>query len=596
MHTLPRMRDLRVDLASFQGPLDLLLYLVQQEEVDIYEISLARIADRFLETCRAHVQSLDVDAAGEYLVLASQLLVLKSRALLPRDTPVDLEDIDPRLDLVRQLLEYRDFKRVSEELSERADVQANRLPVRVQGPERKPLAEEDLEVDLFSLVEAFRRLMKETGDDSTVAMPRERLPITHFVEVMFDRLSTQGGVLTFEEMLAGRRDRTYVIGAFLALLELIKLNKILVLQDGLGEIRIQVREEGMHVQDAVDKDLAAEALDRPQMGESARIRIVFMGSPAFAVQILESLVGAGMAPVLVVTPPSKPTGRGRRRKEVEVARSAEMLQLAVHRTGDVNGRTSREAVEEATPDVIVTAGFGQKLGSALLSLPKHGCINVHGSLLPRYRGASPVFAALRDGATKTGVTVFEMNEEWDQGAVVAMHELPLEGDETKDEVTDALSKVGADLLVRVLPDYVAGKLEPQVQDSEHASYAKRLTKEEGKIPWEKSALEIKNHVRSVTAWPGAQTAWQPKVKHEPLPLLVVESQVLEPGEPAAPDEPGTPPPVRPGTVLSAGVEGIDVACGQGVLRVLKVRPSGGRVMAVRDFLNARRVVAGDRFL
>jgi len=101
------MKDLRVDLASFQGPLDLLLYLVQQEEVDIYEVSIARIADRFLAICRAEVQSLDVDEAGEFLVMASQLLVLKSRALLPRDEPVDLEEIDPRLDLVRQLLEYR---------------------------------------------------------------------------------------------------------------------------------------------------------------------------------------------------------------------------------------------------------------------------------------------------------------------------------------------------------------------------------------------------------------------------------------------------------------------------------------------------------
>ncbi len=590
------MADLRVDLASFQGPLALLLYLVQQEEVDVYDISVARIADRFLETVRGQVQSIDMDEAGEYLVLASQLLVLKSRALLPRDTPLDLDEIDPRFDLVRHLLEYRDFKRVSEELGERASVQGARHPVRVGGPDPVPKGDEALEVDLYGLVAAFQRLLKETGADTAVAVPKERLPITHFVEVLFDRLSAGGGRLSFEELLVGHRDRTYVIGAFLALLELIKLHKILVVQDGFGEIQVQAREEGFEMQDAVDRDLATEALDQPEPGAGPRLRVVLMGSPAFAVQVLESLVGAGMAPVLVVTPPSRPSGRGRRRTEVPLARAAEKLNLPLHRTSDVNVRSSREAVEEAKPDVVVTAGFGQKLGSALLTLPPKACVNVHGSLLPAYRGASPVQAALRDGADRTGVTLFVMDEELDRGPVIAMQELPLGGDETADEVMEALARVGADLLVRTLPEYVAGDIEPQPQDHEQATYAKRLSKDAGQVPWELSALEVKNHVRSVTSWPGAQTAWQPKVKHDPFPLLLVETQVFEPGEPRPEGEPPPPDAPKPGTVLASGGEAIDVACGQGVLRVLRVRPSGGRAMSVKDFLNARRVVAGDRLL
>ncbi|MHC5009662.1 MAG: segregation and condensation protein A, partial [Planctomycetota bacterium] len=214
------MTELRVDLASFQGPLDLLLHLVQQEEVDIYEISLARIADRFLEICRSQVDALDVDEAGEYLVMASQLLVLKSRALLPRDTPVDLEEIDPRMDLVKQLLEYREFKQAAGELGGRADEQRERVPVRVHGPDPRPLEEEELEVDLYGLVAAFQRLLRETGEDTVVAMPRERLPITHFVEAMFDRLSAAEGRISFVDLLGGNRERSYVIGAFLALLEL----------------------------------------------------------------------------------------------------------------------------------------------------------------------------------------------------------------------------------------------------------------------------------------------------------------------------------------------------------------------------------------
>lgn len=591
----------RVDLASFQGPLDLLLHLVQQEEVDVHEISMARIADRFLETCRTQVQALDVDAAGEYLVVASQLLVLKSRALLPRDAPVDLEEIDPRLGLVRQLLEYRDFKRVSEDLAQRADSQKDCLPVRVCGVEPRSRDEEELEVDLYALVAAFQRMLQETSEDAVVAVPRERLPITHFVELLFDRLSAAGGRLSFSELLEGRRDRTYVIGAFLALLELIKLRKILVTQDGIGEIRIQVREEGMEVQDAVDRDLATQTLDCPELEEGARLRIVFMGSPEFAVQVLESLVGAGFAPVLVVTPPARPAGRGRRRRDPPLAEAAGRLHLALHRTGDVNGRTSREAIEEATPDVVITAGFGQKLGCALLDLPTKGCVNVHGSLLPAYRGASPVAAALRNGDRETGVTLFVMDEELDRGPIVAMQKMSLEGDETADEVMAALARLGADLLVRVLPEYVQGKIEPRAQDHEQATYAPRLTKESGRVPWDLDALEVRNHVRSVTTWPGARTAWQPKVKHDPFPLVIVDSRVLDLDSPPSVGEEMTSTCVSrsdtvPGTVVAVGPEGIDVACGRGVLRVVSLRPSGGRAMGVKDFLNARRVVPGDRFL
>ena len=585
------MDELRVDLQNFQGPLDLLLHLVQQEEVDIYEVSVARIADAFLATVKQQVGQLDVDLAGEYLVLASQLLVLKSRALLPRETPVDLEEIDPRLDLVRQLIEYRDFKRVAGELGVRAGDQSARAPVAVKGPGPRRPDDDELEVDLFALVSAFQRLLRETGSDTAVAMPRERLPITHFVGVMFDRLSDAGGQLTFTELLAGSRDRTYVIGAFLALLELIKLRKILVMQDGLDEIQIQIRAEGMEVEDAVERDLASETIDRPEMGESQRVRIVFMGSPAFAVPLLQSLVGAGLAPVLVVTPPPKPAGRGRRKREVPLAEAAERLQLPLHRTGDVNGRTSREAIEETTPDVIVTAGFGQKLGGALLHLPPRGCVNVHASLLPRYRGASPVTAAVRDGADKTGVSLFVMDEEWDQGPIVAQAELPLTGDETRSAVTEALSHLGADLLVRTLPPYVAGEIEPVEQDHEQATYAGRLKKEEGRIPWRESALVVKNHVRAMTEWPGAQTAWQPKVKHDPLPVVLSRVSLFEVEAPEGDVE----APV-PGTVLAVTTEGIDVACGEGAVRIERLRPAGKRDMNVKDFLNGRRVVPGDRFL
>jgi methionyl-tRNA formyltransferase len=587
------MTDLHVDLATFSGPLDLLLHLVQEEEVDIHAVSLARIAGTFLETVRQQVGTLDVDRAGEFLVVASQLLVLKSRALLPRDTPFDDDDLDPRLDLVKQLLEYRRFKGAAKDLSERAEREQDHLAVRVTPPGIEVQADAPIEADLYSLVAAFQRLLRETGADTAVAMPRERLPITHFVERIFDRLVASGGSIRFASLIGERPDRTYVIGAFLALLELIKLRKVVAEQDGLGEIAIRVRPEALDPATST-ADAAARALDEVEAAPVAiGPRIVFMGSPEFAVPALHSLVGAGHPPVLVVTPPPQPAGRGRRVAAAPLAREAEGLGLPLHRTQDVNSRSSRDAIAAATPEVIVTAAFGQKLGPGVLGLPPRGCLNLHTSLLPRYRGASPVATALRDGVTETGVTLFVMDEELDHGPVLASATLPLEGHETADEVTARLATLGADLLVRTLPEYLAGNLVPQPQDHAAATAAGRLAKEDGLVRFDRPAEVVKNHVRAVTSWPGAQASWQPRVRHEPLPLVLLKTAVLDADRVAA-DPQGAP--VAPGTVLAAGAEGIDVACAPGVLRVLALKPAGGRAMDAKTFLNGHRIVAGDRLV
>ncbi|MDA1194128.1 MAG: methionyl-tRNA formyltransferase [Planctomycetota bacterium] len=592
------MDELRVDIKSFQGPLDLLLYLVQQEEVDVSEVPIARIADRFLAICRGEVKTLDVDEASEFLVMASQLLVLKSRALLPRDEPVDLEEIDPRLDLVRQLLEYRKYKGVSSELAARWDAQLEKAPIRLSKPkEEAPAQDELLELDLYGLVSTFARLLKETGGDTVVHMAKERLPITHFVGQIFDQLTQVGGRTNFRGLLGPKPDRTIVIGAFLALLELMKLNKVRVMQDGLGDIYVEIRPEALTPAGEEPGDAAAHLIDDIELEdhEYDGPRIVYMGSPDFAVPALRSLVGAGMTPRLIVTPPPRRAGRGRRMQQVPLAQEADTLQIPLHRTNDVNGRTSRDEIEHVKPDLIITAGFGQKLGAWLLALPEHGCVNLHTSVLPAYRGASPVAAAVRDGLTETGVTIFKMDAQMDRGPVLASRTVPIGSDDTTDVVTAHLADAAADLLVRTLPAYLDGSLVPVEQDHESATYVGRLAKEDGLIDWSLSATAVRNHIRSVTSWPGAQTAWKPKVKHEPLALLVLEAQVLEAADvPAGPLDPeGVPVDVKPGTILAVSAEGLDVACAEGVLRVSRVRPAGGREMAVKDFLNARRVVAGD---
>jgi methionyl-tRNA formyltransferase len=279
-------------------------------------------------------------------------------------------------------------------------------------------------------------------------------------------------------------------------------------------------------------------------------------------------------------------------KPAPVAREAESLELPLHRTNDVNGRTSRDEIAAAAPDVIITAGFGQKLGRAILDMPEKGCVNLHASLLPRYRGASPVAAAIRDDAREIGVSLFVMTEKLDEGPVIATRSVKLEGHETLDEATALLADAGADLLVRTLGAYLAGEIEPLPQDEEAATCVGRIGKRDGLVNWDQPARDVRNHVRSVTSWPGAQTAWQPKVRHDPLPVILLETEVCQ-GESIGGSAGPAP---APGSVLDVGDGGIVVACGEGALRIKRLRPAGGRVMAVKDFLNARRVVVGDSFV
>jgi methionyl-tRNA formyltransferase len=581
------MADLRVRLDAFEGPLDLLLHLVHEAEVDVSELPLAQIADQFLAHVQAGIGTIDVDRAGEFLVMASQLLVWKSRSLLPRDVPPDEDDIDPRLDLVKQLLAYKRFKEVAGVLEARAKEQEGRFGVHAAAPEGE-VREEELEVDLYGLVAAFQRLLRETGDDKTVAMARERLPITHFVGLIFERLMSHGGTMAFRDLLGGAPDRTYVIGAFLALLELIKLRKVRVVQDKeFGDIALRLHEAALAPEGTLDRDLAASALEAEVPKARTGPRIVFMGSSEFAVPALRSLVGASMAPVLVVTPPDRPSGRGKRVAAVPLADAANEMGLPLLKSADVNTRDARDEIGSATPDVVVTAAFGQKLGGAILSLPPKGCVNLHASLLPAYRGASPVAAAIRDGATETGVTLFVMDEELDRGPLLAQASTPVEPDETVEQLTARLGEIAADLVVRALPGYIAGDVVPVEQDHARASYVPRLSKEEGAVSFARPAARVRDHVRSVTPWPGAATAWHSPSGREPVPIVLHRVTVLE-GEAA-------PAGTEPGTVLRATKEGIDVACGEGVVRVLRLQVPGGKPLGVREFLNGRPVLPGDRF-
>ncbi len=303
-------------------------------------------------------------------------------------------------------------------------------------------------------------------------------------------------------------------------------------------------------------------------------RIVFMGSPAFAVPALEALAQA--YPVVgVVTQPDRPAGRGSRLRPAAVKVAAERLGLPVFQPEKVSAPTAREHLRAWAPDVIVVAAFGQILPPALLALPPYGCLNIHASLLPRWRGAAPIAAAILAGDTVTGITLMQMDEGVDTGPILAQREEPIRPDDTTGSLTERLARTGAELLMEVLPRYLRGEIRPVPQPAEGATYCRPLKKQDGRLDWARPAAELERRVRAVTPWPGAFTFWEGQM------LKVLRAAV-------DPDWVGTEP---PGTVVPMG-DGAGVVTGQGVLRLLEVQIAGKNPLPIDAFLRGRRNFIG----
>jgi methionyl-tRNA formyltransferase len=304
-------------------------------------------------------------------------------------------------------------------------------------------------------------------------------------------------------------------------------------------------------------------------------RIVFMGTPEFAVPTLEALIGAHQV-VGVVTQPDRRAGRGRELhpspvKEVALAHDLPLFQPRTLRTP--------EAVKQLSdwkPDVIVVAAFGQILRQDVLDLPPHGCLNVHASLLPRWRGAAPVAAAIQAGDEVTGVTIIKMDAGLDTGPILDQsHPQKIELDDTRAVLKERLAETGADLLIHVLPAYLAGELVPQPQPEEGVTHAPQLRKEDGQVDWHKSAVEIDRQVRAVTSWPGAFTTLQGK-----------RFKILQ--ATPKPDWRGDAP---PGTIMALA-DGCAVATGKGALHLEEVQLAGKRPMDIEAFLCGQRECVG----
>jgi methionyl-tRNA formyltransferase len=307
------------------------------------------------------------------------------------------------------------------------------------------------------------------------------------------------------------------------------------------------------------------------------LRIVFFGTPEFAVPSLRALLASRHTVVGVVTQPDRPRGRGQRVSDSPVKLAAAEHHVPVLQPERLREPAFTSAIADWAPDLGVVAAYGKLITDDLLRLPRHGMINVHASLLPKYRGAAPIHRAIIDGEAETGVTIMRVVTALDAGGMFAKTRRPIGPDETSADVERDLAHLGAPLLTRVVEEILAGTAHEEPQDDRLSTYAPRITREEGLIDWSRPASVLHNRVRGLYPWPHAYTFL------ERGRLIILKSRAL-------PETTSDPP----GTVVAAGREAIEVATGEGRLALLEVQPEGRRGMRVRDFLAGRPLSVGSR--
>lgn len=312
------------------------------------------------------------------------------------------------------------------------------------------------------------------------------------------------------------------------------------------------------------------------------VKIVFMGTPDFAVPPLKALIDSSAPDTWqlagVVTQPDRPSGRGRTLTPPPVKVAAQQAGLPALQPETLKTDEAFTQLAGLEPDLIVVAAFGQILRKNVLNLPPHGCINVHASLLPRWRGASPVTAAIQAGDSQTGVTLMLMDEGLDTGPIIAQRAIPIRPDHTGGALTAELAELGAKLLVETLPAWLLGQLEPQPQNDEQATKTRLLKKQDGLIDWSQTADEIERQVRAYNPWPGTFT-YGPRGQ---IKILAVQ--------PAAKIE--LPSRAGPGALFTGDNRAVYVATGKGALRLVKVQPAGKTTMSAEAMLNGQPELVG----
>lgn len=312
------------------------------------------------------------------------------------------------------------------------------------------------------------------------------------------------------------------------------------------------------------------------------MKIVFMGTPEFAVPSLQMLLDEGYEVVAVISQPDRPKGRKKLLTPTPVKELALAKGLAVLQPLKLRSPEAVAEVVKLQPDMIVTAAYGQILPKSILDLPRYGCINVHGSLLPRYRGGAPIQRSIMNGEDVTGVTIMYMAEGLDTGDMISRVEVPIGEEDTAGTMFEKLSAAGASLLKETLPELIAGRITAEKQNDADSTYASNLTREDERIDWTRSSRDIYNQVRGLVPWSGCFTLWNDevfKVWSCRLPQQLGKTSA------AGSDQ-------LPGTVLDLGNTGIEVKTGDGSLWLTQVQPAGKKAMDVSEFIRGGKMTKG----
>ncbi|OQX15948.1 MAG: methionyl-tRNA formyltransferase [Thiothrix lacustris] len=304
------------------------------------------------------------------------------------------------------------------------------------------------------------------------------------------------------------------------------------------------------------------------------MRIVYAGTPEFAVPALQALLESEHEVVAVYCQPDRPAGRGRKLTFGAVKQVAVAAGIPVEQPLSLKAEAEQDKLRAYAPEVLIVAAYGLILPPVVLAIPRHGCLNIHGSLLPRWRGAAPIQRAIQAGDAETGVTIMQMAAGLDTGDMLHKVVCPITATDGGQSIHDTLAAQGATALLHTLDLLAAGKLQPEVQDEALANYAHKLTKAEAQIDWTQTAAVIDRTIRAFDAYPVAFTLY------EGQPLRLFASRFLSAAEGNAP----------PGTVIAASKSGIDIATGEGVVRILSLQLPGGKRLNAEQFLNGRSLL------
>jgi methionyl-tRNA formyltransferase len=313
------------------------------------------------------------------------------------------------------------------------------------------------------------------------------------------------------------------------------------------------------------------------------MKIIYLGSGEFGLECLNALAQSNHSLDLIVTQPPHRAGRGRKQTPTPVARWADSHSTPFIETDNVNKPAAIEKITAYQPDVIVVIAFGQKIGNELINLPPKGAINVHASLLPKYRGAAPINRAIIEGEKQTGISIIALAEKMDAGDILAQATTDIGAGETAGELHDRLAQIAAPLLIDTIEQIANGTAVYTRQDHSKATLAPKLKKSDGFLNFNEPAELLQSKIQGFWPWPGASAIYISKITEKPLRIIIAMAEVV-----ANPNSALLPP----GTLD----ESLNVICGQDALKILKIKPTGSRLMHFRDFVNGHQTQAGDSFI